>query len=224
MQSHRHDYCQLVLPISGYIDICVSGEQALIGPKQCAIINKNELHEFSAQQQAKFLVADIQELPTNFANQANHYVTISDTLQAFIWYLDKQLAEVLPKSAEMQLSEYFFTLLSQQQFTPSFDNRITTVIDFLEQNLANNIELKQMADIACLSLSQFKTLFKQQIGKTPGQYLTAIRMEKARALLTYSDMPVSIVAEQVGYGDLSAFSRRFSESFGQSPRTFQLAK
>ena len=224
MQSHRHDHCQLVLPISGYIDISISGEQALIGPKQCAIIKKNELHEFSAQEQAKFLVADIDALPHNFINQENHYVAISDVLQAFVWYLEKQLAEILPEQLERQLSEYFFTLLSQQQFIPGFDNRITAVIDFLEQNLASSIELKQMAEIACLSLSQFKTLFKKQTGKTPGQYLKVIRMEKARALLTYSDLPVSIVAEQVGYSDLSAFSRRFSESFGQSPRTYQLAK
>ncbi|POF56904.1 AraC family transcriptional regulator, partial [Vibrio vulnificus] len=52
------------------------------------------------------------------------------------------------------------------------------------------------------------------------QYITALRMEKAKALLTHTDLPVQRVAEQVGYSDLSAFSRRFSRHFGLSPRAF----
>ncbi len=43
-------------------------------------------------------------------------------------------------------------------------------------------------------------------------------MEKAKALLTHTDLPVQLIAERVGYTDLSAFSRRFSIHFGLSPR------
>ena len=46
-------------------------------------------------------------------------------------------------------------------------------------------------------------------------------MEKARALLTHTDLPVQQVAEQVGYGDVSAFSRRFTRHVGLSPRRFR---
>ena len=220
MQSHRHDYCQLVLPISGFIDITIAGEQALIGVRQCAIINKNELHAFSAQEQAKFLVADLDLLPQNFNQLDTHFVGISDAMQAFVWYLEKQLYELTPAIIEQQLSQYFYVLLAEQQFSTRYDSRLSSVITYLEQNLAEPINLSQMADIACLSLSQFKALFRQQTGKTAGQYLLSLRMEKARALLTYTDAPVSRVAEQVGYTDLSAFSRRFSAYFGQSPRNF----
>ncbi|WP_350629915.1 helix-turn-helix domain-containing protein, partial [Pseudoalteromonas sp. Q36-MNA-CIBAN-0048] len=50
--------------------------------------------------------------------------------------------------------------------------------------------------------------------------ITEKRMQKAKALLTHTDLPIQIIAEQVGYNDLSAFSRRFSLYFGLSPRLF----
>lgn len=74
--------------------------------------------------------------------------------------------------------------------------------------------------MACLSPTQFKVLFKTNLGMSVQQYVTHHRMEKAKALLTHTDLPVQIVAERVGYNDLSAFSRRFSLHFGLPPRQF----
>jgi len=52
------------------------------------------------------------------------------------------------------------------------------------------------------------------------QYVTAKRMDKARALLQHTDYSVQLIAEQVGYTDISAFSRRFSANFGLTPTRF----
>lgn len=223
MQSHDHDYCQLVLPLHGFIDTEISGERATIGPKQCAIIHHKELHHFSAHENARFLVADLDTLPVNMERLDSHFVSITDAMQAFVHYVEKQLAENVPLAVEQQLNVMFFQLLANQKFIPRLDMRIRKAIDVMEESLHANLQLKQLAEIACLSVSQFKALFKHQTGKTTGQYLLSLRMEKAKALLTYSDDPVSIVAEKVGYTDLSAFSRRFSVYFKQSPRSF-LAK
>ncbi|WED28381.1 helix-turn-helix transcriptional regulator [Vibrio sp. DW001] len=56
------------------------------------------------------------------------------------------------------------------------------------------------------------------MGENITQYLLALRMDKARALLTHTDYPVSIIANMVGYQDTAAFSHRFSAYFGHSPR------
>ncbi|WP_419535300.1 helix-turn-helix domain-containing protein [Endozoicomonas sp.] len=45
-------------------------------------------------------------------------------------------------------------------------------------------------------------------------------MEKAKALLTHTDLPIQLIAERVGYNDVSAFSRRFTSHFGLSPKAF----
>ena len=53
------------------------------------------------------------------------------------------------------------------------------------------------------------------------KYVTKLRMEKAQALLTHTDYPLQIIGEKVGYKELSAFSRKFSQYFGLSPTKFK---
>jgi len=71
-----------------------------------------------------------------------------------------------------------------------------------------------------LSETQFKKLFKQQTASTVMRYVTKLRMEKAQALLMHTDYPLQIIGEKVGYKDLSAFSRKFSQFYGFPPTKF----
>ena len=75
--------------------------------------------------------------------------------------------------------------------------------------------------VAFLSETQLKKLFKQQTGFTIMKYVTKLRMEKAQALLTHTDYPLQIIGEKVGYKELSAFSRVFSQHIGLSPSNFK---
>jgi len=221
MQSHSHEYHQLVLPLHGTIDIDIEGNRASIGPKNCALIYKGKKHCFFAHENAKFLVADLNKLPDNMLNCHDDFVAISDTLQMYIHFIEKQLEHAFLPTIEKSINELFINLLSAQTFLPHVDARIKQVIEYLNQQLHTNIRLDELAKTACLSLSQYKVLFKQSTGKTTRQYLLSLRMDKARALLSYTDDPVTIVADKVGYQDLSAFSRRFSNYFGQAPSFFK---
>ncbi|NMP30380.1 helix-turn-helix transcriptional regulator [Thalassotalea sp. M1531] len=216
-QSHAHGYCQLVLPIQGNIDIDIEGEKETIGPKRCAAIFANQTHSFSAHEHARFLVADLNKLPINLIEESKHYVSISESFYAYILFIEKQLAASQFLSIEQQVNQLFWQLLSSQTFYQNIDLRISRVLEYLEDNLAQAIELPALANIACLSLSQFKALFKKQLTLTPKQYLTKLRMEKAKSLLSYTDLPISLIAEQVGYLNNSAFSRRFHAHFNQPP-------
>ncbi|MCV5745599.1 helix-turn-helix transcriptional regulator, partial [Escherichia coli] len=68
-----------------------------------------------------------------------------------------------------------------------------------------------------LSSTQFKLLFKKQLGFTVHDYVTKLRMEKAQALLRHTDFSVQQVGEMVGYPESSTFSRKFSQYYGLSP-------
>jgi AraC-like DNA-binding protein len=94
------------------------------------------------------------------------------------------------------------------------------VLEHVSDHLADKLQLDALAKVACLSPTQFKKLFKEQLGVSVMQYITQQRMEKAKALLIHTDYPIQLVAEQVGYADLSAFGRRFSSYFGLSPSAF----
>ena len=216
-QQHAHSYCQLVLPIQGQIDITIANDQQVIGTKRCAIIKHNEIHSFSAREDAKFLVADLAELPQNLAQLNQHFVDISDAFYALVLYIEKQLEQSDYQHVVEQVNALFCQLLATQKYATTLDPRIAKTITYMEQQFAQDIQLPQLAKIACLSLSQFKLIFSQQLTMSPNQYLTKLRMEKARALLSYTDLPVNLIAERVGYSNPSAFTRRFNQFYGQPP-------
>src|SRR5690606_20388873 len=106
--------------------------------------------------------------------------------------------------------ELFLALLARQSFARKIDPRIQKAVQAMRDNLARSLTINELANIACLSTTQYKNLFKANLGVTTFQYLTQLRMERARALLTHSDYPIGLIAEQVGFQDPSAFSRSFS--------------
>lgn len=220
IHSHTHQYHQLVLPLYGVIELSVNAEPCSIGIGHCAIIPAGTEHSFKALEQARFLVADMNSLPLNVLDAQSTYVGIPNSLQIFCQFVEAQLQHKLNAELESSMMLLFKQLLEEEMFLPRIDQRISRVLQLLESDLSMNRSLSDLANQAHLSVSQFKTLFKEHTGQTSGQYLLKLRMEKARALLAHTDFPAQLVAEKVGYQDQSAFSRRFSSFFGQSPSSF----
>lgn len=67
----------------------------------------------------------------------------------------------------------------------------------------------------------FSSLFKKETGRNFTDYLTELRMNKAKELLREKDIMVSDVAEMVGYNDLKYFSRLFKKITGISPSDYK---
>ena len=111
----------------------------------------------------------------------------------------------------------FYKLLAEQKLFFQYDHRIRAVVSYITHNLSTNLTIDVLANIACLSPTQLKKNFKSQTEQTLTEYITKLRMQKAQALLLHTDSPIAIVAELVGYTDVSAFSRRFSLVFRGSP-------
>jgi AraC-like DNA-binding protein len=74
-----------------------------------------------------------------------------------------------------------------------------------------------------LSRSSLHRLFKQQTGMTTTDYITRLRIGNACALLINTKTPISIVADQVGYGNLANFNRLFKRTKGQTPKQLRCA-
>lgn len=226
LRAHAHDYCQLVLPLHGALEISLETYRAQtltdrVALGRCVIIPAGAVHSFSAAEQSRFLVANLNQLPNSMLNLPTPFVSISSPLLAFCQFVEYQLQHQHNPQLNADIGTLFLSLLEQESFQAQYDARISRVLEYLQHNLNQTPALPALSAIACLSLSQYKALFKQQIGLSTHQYLLKLRMDKARALLAHTDYPVNIIAEQVGYQDLSAFSRRFSRYFGQSPRHFR---
>ncbi len=218
---HSHAHHQLVLPLIGSVEIDTGRHFGRASPGQCIIIRAGDEHEFAPEPGSQFLVVDLDELPTSMTALDEAFIYISQPVQAFCYFAQKQLEHRISPALELNIGDWLVQLLNEQDFRPRIDPRIARVMDHLAQDLSYSPPLSELADTACLSLSQFKTLFKKETAQTPGEYLLQLRMEKARALLVHTDYPINLIASTVGYQDISSFSHRFSKYFGMPPSSFR---
>jgi AraC family transcriptional regulator len=93
--------------------------------------------------------------------------------------------------------------------------------DYIEAQLARNITLGMLAELACLSEYHLVRMFKTSFGMTPSAWIAARRIEHARVLLKRSDQPLQQIADACGYADLSHFSHRFRDAVGAAPSRYR---
>jgi len=91
---------------------------------------------------------------------------------------------------------------------------------FIEQNYTASINLNEISGEAFFSKFHFLRIFKSAYGKTPHQYLTAVRIAQAKQLLQTS-RPVSEVCFTVGFDSVSTFTTLFKRLVRQTPALYQ---
>jgi len=99
-------------------------------------------------------------------------------------------------------------------------DHIINAKNFIDQNFANNINLNGIAGEAYFSKFHFLRLFKLIYGQTPHQYLTGVRIKKARQLLQ-TGLPVSEVCFLTGFESISSFKGLFKRYTGFTPASYQ---
>jgi AraC family transcriptional regulator len=130
--------------------------------------------------------------------------------------------------AGMMLAGKFAALTAERngsvgEASPRERRRAVETALWIEANAAGEIDLEAAARYAGLSAFHFLRIFRNALGVTPHQYLVRSRLKRAAKLLAQEDMPVTEVALDVGFADLSNFVRTFGRAAGVSPRGFRQA-
>lgn len=95
---------------------------------------------------------------------------------------------------------------------------LVEVIRTFEENLEQGVEIESVAATMGVSRRQVERLFQRYVGMSPKQYLNGLRLERARALLTETDLPVAEVAYGCGFNATNTFTKAFRQRYGVSPR------
>lgn len=100
--------------------------------------------------------------------------------------------------------------------------QIRPAINFIDANFAKPITLAEIAKASHLSVSRLAHLFKEQLGITIIEYLTTVRIERAKELLLATDQNCTEICFEVGYNNQSYFTRTFKDLVGMTPRQFRV--
>lgn len=103
-----------------------------------------------------------------------------------------------------------------------YSDIIQTAKDEIETKyMEESISLNSVAAIVGMSPSYFSTVFSKEIGHTFVEYLTMVRIDKAKEMLTCTDMKTSEIGYEVGYKDSHYFSYIFKKTAGCSPKEYR---
>jgi len=101
------------------------------------------------------------------------------------------------------------------------DDQLRRAIDYIHDHIGEGLDLGSISQAAGLSAFHFARLFKAATGDSPFQFVTRARMERAKELLRKTRLPISDVADRVGYQKPSHFSARFRAVLGFSPDAYR---
>lgn len=102
---------------------------------------------------------------------------------------------------------------------------LKTAVDFIDSHyMDEEISLNTVANVANVSSNHFSALFSQNMGQTFIEYLTTVRMNKAKELLRCTGMRSSEIAGEIGYKDAHYFSYLFKKTQGMTPSDYRKAR
>ncbi|OGV52173.1 MAG: hypothetical protein A2X49_05865 [Lentisphaerae bacterium GWF2_52_8] len=243
-EPHTHDFFQTLLVISGKFSISgKTGKEEIIGASELLVIPKGVPHTWDSKTRCKLLqICSAPMLGEDFGEMAllfgtrpsDDWVKLrleSRDLKRICSVLGDELDATLPGSSTiihssvMELLARAFRLFSagMQLSSPGKKNEgkaedmFGRSLDYIRSNYRRKITLEELAANSFLGLSRFSELFRRHAGCSPMHYVIGFRMKKARALLSYSDMSVSEVAEYLGFDSVHYFSNAFKKFYGHEP-------
>ena len=102
------------------------------------------------------------------------------------------------------------------------DKRLARALTMIHQHPGQSWTIENASEEASMSRSGFARKFKELLGTSFFDYLTRLRMRKARELLTTTNLPVPTIGEKIGYQSDLSFVKAFKKLHGETPRSYRL--
>lgn len=112
----------------------------------------------------------------------------------------------------------------QEKTTTYYRQKVDDVLLYINNHLGENLGIKELAEYAGISFFHFHRILKAALNEPLGNYIDRVRLDTAVKLIRYSDEPLTNIPGQIGFNDLSSFSKAFSREFGISPQEFKTNK
>lgn len=153
---------------------------------------------------------NVQHLMWLIAHEYNHFTAGSDVI---IRNTLLDLFVIITRLYEYQTNKTTSTV--------SRNAEIDELMKYMRTNFSSRLTLEMLADRVHLSREYLSRYFKQYTGKTISEFLTEIRMTRAKQMLTSSSVPIADIAVYCGYPSVSNFQKAFKKYTGVSPSAYR---
>lgn len=127
----------------------------------------------------------------------------------------REVPSVVAHFRQASASEKFETLES------GGDKAIDIALQYIQAHYAEDLTLEKVASVVFLNPAYFSLLFKQKTGQGYKDYVTSLRLEQAKTLLTGSELKLADIAERIGYHDVRHFTQMFRKKYEMTPTEYR---
>lgn len=247
-EEHTHDIIELSIILAGNAHYTIENKLYTATRGDILILNPNVYHAATlpAQQHYADLHIGINHLllPNGDLNilktaNASALFTLKDDMDSFFSCCNELIREKrLRKSGYSSMLKLLTTkliillyrqlraentLITDYNGSVGYPQKKTlaeSMMAYINEHYMNDISLDMFSKDMYLSQVYLSKIFKEEIGTSPINYLIKTRLSKAKILLETTDLPVRLVAHQVGYDDMYHFSKLFKKYYGTPPSKF----
>lgn len=231
-RENYHNYLLFYIR-SGRLSLTSSGRSLVASEGQVGLLNCHAPHEYYTIGSTDFVW-----LHLDGSNIVDFYHQIIQMHDAFVFdtpHAEKirdGIDEIISSHrneqplSEIHLSQKLYGLLiamidTDKPARAAEDDPVQRAIQFMQEQYQNPLSLEDIAAHVNMSRFHFARLFKRECGCSPHEYLILTRLNCAKHLLKTTDLPVKVIAQKVGYQNVSSFSSAFAERVGLAPTQFR---
>ena len=229
-KSHSHPHHQIVLPLEGRLEMETDIAGAAVDEATAAVITAGREHAFRARGDNCFLVLDV---PTRGCAAAAElwdlaagapFLGLDEGLQGLLHFARSRAQGTLaPATLRSNLGNLILQGLTHcarawESDEPQALRRATA---FLHRNYAAPLTTAEISAAAGVSPATLQRLFTAWHGNSPMRYLSGLRLERAKALLTTTRKPIAEIALDCGYSEQSAPTRALRREAGVTPARYR---
>lgn len=216
---HAHDFVQVLFAMRGAMRLEIEGRRDVVSSHRVAVIPQGHAHDFEPSRDCRLLVLDVERA----AIAGDLPADMITPVDPFLWRLFSLIGDEIVADKHRAGDAARLALTGLQLVRPRAapasrgDNRILATLAERDAGVAD------MARTAGLGQSQFHALFRATTGRSPKQFRLARLLDRAVDRLTGTSDPVSEIAYDLGYQNVSSFNRLFKQRFGVTPGEFRAA-
>jgi AraC-like DNA-binding protein len=222
-RAHSHGFVQLVLPLSGSLEIDLAGHGALLDRTRAAFVPAGTRHSQHSRGPNCFLIVDVppRDLDTRLTAllAARRFPAVTQAAAHLIDYMAGSLESDSTTLRAALWTPLLLDALAGELPRPS--SRLAGLLAAVDANPCMGWTVADMAARAGLSASRLHALFQEDLGTTPRAWLAGRRLEHVRRWLAATRMPIAEIAARAGFFDQSALTRAVRRATGMTPAAYR---
>ncbi len=136
------------------------------------------------------------------------------------WYVSTKIPLLSPNQNVIGIAGVMYPIDTPEEQS-SFFQELTPVLKYIDDNYTQPISMKEMAELADLSSTQFNYKFRSILRMSPTEYILSRRIQDAQSKLIQSSRSIADIGMSVGFFDQSHFTKRFSKITGMTPLAYR---